>query len=90
MRSIFGNRILFDWAESRDGGIPLPRLGPVTVDRTVFAGWFVRTVGAEVELAVGVCREFSALVAEAAATVVFGAVHPDHHARGLALSLKPS
>ena len=69
---------------------PLARLLPVAVDRTIVTGGLLRSVGTDVELAVGVVRKFGARAAKTVASMVVRAVHLHHQPHGLALALKSS
>ena len=69
---------------------PFARLGPIAMNRTVVAGGLFRTVGADVELTVGVIDQFRALNTQAFSIMVVGAIHLHHHANGLAFSQKSS
>ena len=69
---------------------PFARLGPIAMNRTVVAGGLFRTVGADVELTVGVIHQLGALNTQAFSIMVVGAIHLHHHANGLAFSQKSS
>lgn len=66
------------------------RFRTVAVDGAVGAGRLLRSVGAEIELAVGVVRDFRTVAAQTIAPMVDGAIHLHHQPHGLAFALKPS